>query len=155
MGNDITLIPQVHKLDTFKECAAAAWGSLTATADGVILQSALPKSGKILVELVDAAGGAIVTINAGKGAGTYQTGIVSTDGGVLAGQGSLASNAAVAVGGTGAVMTIIGTYVITSIILTTSRFKRLKGDVDNVNGAAVAFRITTSANIKCRVIALP
>lgn len=119
---DQTIVPQILKINEFKETAANTWADLTAANDGVLT---VPKDGKFLLQFVDAAGGAVITITHGDGFTSSQGDLVS------------------------AAMTIIGTYVITNIIIDSARFKWLSGTDKG------KIRIETSANIKARCTQLP
>lgn len=136
---DQTITPQVLSLNTFKEIAANQWADLTAANAGVLTP---PKDGTYLLEFVDAAGGAVVTI----GTGVVSGKVAGAFDGFQAPRGALASNAAVAAGGTAAVMTIALT---SAIVIDSARFKRMSGtDTGKI-------RITTTANIKARCIQFP
>ena len=136
---DQTITPRAFTLpNQVIELAAGSYEDLTSSNDGIF---AVPKDGKYLIHLIDASGGAVVTIQHGDGP--------------LAGKGDLVSSAAAALGGTAAVMTIA---LHNFAVIESARFKWLTQDdgvISGDTGMLGMIRIATTANIKAAVIVLP
>lgn len=68
---DQTIVAQTAVQNGQKEVAAAQYQALTSANDGVF---AVPVDGKYALHVIDAAGGAIITVKAGTGALKYSQG---------------------------------------------------------------------------------
>ena len=72
---DQTAVAQQCSLNTFKEVLAAAYQTVTASNEGIFT---VPKDGKYLLHIIDATGGAVVTIKHGDGIKGNQGDLVSS-----------------------------------------------------------------------------